>query len=419
MIVRNEEELLPRCLESVRGIVDEMVVCDTGSQDGTAAIAREAGARLVEFAWCDDFSAARNYALAQTRGDWILHLDADEVLLPGARPAIEEALAGTHAGHLLPLENLLDEEGRLVRQTTHLLRLFRNLSAVRYRGRVHEQVSLEEHGLTIGHCAARIRHDGYLNARVAARDKHGRNLRLLEAALAEAPDDLYALYQRGKTLFAMDRTVEAGPSIEEVIGRLEKTVHPERLAYAPRPFLQRAQIAETGGLAHAIPWIERGLALLPGSAELWLRFGLYCHRAGRDSEAQAAWIRSEELAPHADAAAQAAQAGGDLLVQQGRFLEAAAAYGRVVQHAPREFTTWLRLANALLQAGERTQAIAAYEEVLTREPAEPAAALALGTLYFEQGERRRALVAFETAARTYQSPELLQLIELCRASSGP
>lgn len=85
MIVRNEEKVLARCLESVRGCVDEIVIVDTGSSDATKEIAARYTDRIYDFEWIDDFSAARNYAFEQATGDYLLWLDADDVLLPGRR----------------------------------------------------------------------------------------------------------------------------------------------------------------------------------------------------------------------------------------------------------------------------------------------------------------------------------------------
>lgn len=85
IIVRDEETMLPACLASVAGVVDEIVLVDTGSRDGTLALARAAGARVFEQPWSDDFSAPRNLAIAESRGDWVLVLDADERLTRGAR----------------------------------------------------------------------------------------------------------------------------------------------------------------------------------------------------------------------------------------------------------------------------------------------------------------------------------------------
>ena len=90
MIVRDEETNLPRCLASVRGVFDEIVVVDTGSVDRTREVAREYGAKVFEFAWIDDFAAARNAALEHATGDYAFWLDADDVIEPGQR----ETLAG-------------------------------------------------------------------------------------------------------------------------------------------------------------------------------------------------------------------------------------------------------------------------------------------------------------------------------------
>ncbi len=84
MIVRNEEKVLTRCMDSVRGIADEICITDTGSTDKTREIAAQYGTVQV-FPWCDDFSAARNFSFAQARMDYTLWLDADDVLLPSDR----------------------------------------------------------------------------------------------------------------------------------------------------------------------------------------------------------------------------------------------------------------------------------------------------------------------------------------------
>ena len=81
MIVRDEEDVLGRCLESVRDLVDEIIIVDTGSKDRTKEIAAQFEARLFDFVWVDDFAAARNAAFAQASCDYCLWLDADDVLL--------------------------------------------------------------------------------------------------------------------------------------------------------------------------------------------------------------------------------------------------------------------------------------------------------------------------------------------------
>src|ERR1043165_7712525 len=106
LIVKNEARCLARCLESVRGILDEIVVVDTGSTDDTASIAKRYGAKISNFAWKDDFSIARNFALEQATGDWILVLDADE----NASPALcQEILAFVRTKNAIGRLNIVSE----------------------------------------------------------------------------------------------------------------------------------------------------------------------------------------------------------------------------------------------------------------------------------------------------------------------
>ena len=98
MIVKNEEEVLGRCLEGVKGAVDEIIIVDTGSTDLTKEIARKYGANVFDFEWTDDFSEARNFSISKANGDYILWLDADDVITPESR------------ARLLGLKKILERE---------------------------------------------------------------------------------------------------------------------------------------------------------------------------------------------------------------------------------------------------------------------------------------------------------------------
>jgi len=91
MIVRDEQSILGRVLGQAASFCDEMVIVDTGSQDHTPEVAREAGARVIDFVWADDFAAARNASLNACRGDWVLWLDADDIVTPDVQVAIRAA----------------------------------------------------------------------------------------------------------------------------------------------------------------------------------------------------------------------------------------------------------------------------------------------------------------------------------------
>lgn len=185
MIVRDEARCLERCLNSVRDHVDEMVVLDTGSVDATVQLAQDAGAIVRHFEWVDDFSAARNAALAHATGDWVLVLDADEWLESGAE--VLESLRST-APSFAGFVERVDHVAEGVAETSPHLRILP--ARTRYRGRIHEQPQVEGERRRL---AVRIGHDGYQPEHNAK--KAGRNRRLLEVELADQPDNAYLWYK--------------------------------------------------------------------------------------------------------------------------------------------------------------------------------------------------------------------------------
>ena len=203
LIARDEESMLEACLASVRGLVDAIVLVDTGSTDRTVAIARAHGAVIVARPWDDDFAAARNAALPHVAGGFVLSLDADERLAPGAHDAIRAALARDDLDcGLLPLHDAATLEataadvlsGRARRGEPVLLpRLLRRTPDLAWEGIVHEQVAgwARRHP-RIAAVDAPIVHYGAVPSLREARAKNERNLRLLERRCARDPDDAAA-----------------------------------------------------------------------------------------------------------------------------------------------------------------------------------------------------------------------------------
>lgn len=143
MIVRNEEKTLPRCLESAAGLVDEMVIVDTGSTDATRAVALSYTDRVYDFPWRDDFAAARNFAFSKGRMEYLMWLDADDVLLPADREAfldLKRTLSPEVDVVMLPYHSGLDEMGRPV-FTCYRERVVRNLGRDLWEGAVHEAIA--------------------------------------------------------------------------------------------------------------------------------------------------------------------------------------------------------------------------------------------------------------------------------------
>ncbi|MFG6456693.1 glycosyltransferase [Roseateles sp. BYS96W] len=198
VIARDEAPRIGRLLDSVRPWVDDMLVLDTGSVDETVQVARSHGARVEAFAWCDDFAAARNRALALADADWHLVLDADEWLISGGEALQALRQAPPQFVGALQLRDRFDQSpGQQAQATAWLSRVLPG--TVRYAGRVHEQ---PQHALPVQRLALVVGHDGYVADRLA--DKRGRNRRLLARALADAPGDAYLWYQLGKDCAVYD-----------------------------------------------------------------------------------------------------------------------------------------------------------------------------------------------------------------------
>ncbi len=219
-ICRDEAENLDRCLESVRGVADELCVLDTGSTDDTIAVARRHGATVGELPWGDDFAAARNASLGLATGDWALILDADEELVtPGARAALEGfALAHPRAIGRLRLANL-DAEG--AGSEIDLSRFFPLGMGLTFRGKVHEQLAADARELERLDTGAKILHHGYRAETIAARSKLQRNRRLLTLAVEEDPADPYLWYHLGRTAFVAEehqRALDACARAIELLG---------------------------------------------------------------------------------------------------------------------------------------------------------------------------------------------------------
>lgn len=177
MIVKNEEDVLARCLKSVKSIVGEIIIVDTGSTDKTPDIAGEFGATLLQYEWADDFCAARNFSLAHATGDWVLVLDADEVLIYDSEQ-LSRLLADKQAeAYFVRVVNLLGEPPNVGTNENMVVRLFRNNPAYRFEGAIHEQVrpsicraageqALKRAPLT-------VYHDGYLAENIKKKKKSG------------------------------------------------------------------------------------------------------------------------------------------------------------------------------------------------------------------------------------------------------
>ena len=223
MIVRNEESRLGRCLESVRGLVDEIIVVDTGSDDGTISVAKKHGAKVGFFEWCDDFSAARNASISLATGDWIMWLDADDILPLESHAPIRQCISGSREKAYF---FVLDDQGY-----EHIsclqLRLFPNRIDIQFEMPVHEQVtpSLSRIGLEMVQSEIRVLHTGYTTPEVVAGKKE-RYLKIMERWVEAHPQDYMERSHVALTYYSTDRLEEAERAYRFIIE--ESTCYADR-----------------------------------------------------------------------------------------------------------------------------------------------------------------------------------------------
>lgn len=203
MIAKNEANCIERCLESVKPLVDEMIVVDTGSTDGTDEICRKLGAKVHSFEWVNDFSKARNYSLSLAQGSWILWLDADEEIEKDVDvDALRTLVASSdYDMYTFSLNNYYGNkvDGDHVIHIAHP-RLFRNGIGFQFQGSIHETLNIneilpqEKDQTRIGHAPIVIWHYGYLDEYVNVKQKSKRNVSMLKEALADNEEDPWLHY---------------------------------------------------------------------------------------------------------------------------------------------------------------------------------------------------------------------------------
>lgn len=208
MIVKNEEEMLGGCLESIKDVVDEMIVVDTGSTDNTKQIARAHGAKVFDFEWINDFAAARNFSKAQTDCDYVMALDADERFHSIQGQSLRDSLSNQDAPvcfiRLSPADSITDtvedvlEKAEQTSGFTFLPRILKNIDDNDWVGRVHEAPSNTRGATYINVDIVHLGHDKEYRIE---HKKGERNLRLLEEILKDDSDQFPLFY----SYLAMER----------------------------------------------------------------------------------------------------------------------------------------------------------------------------------------------------------------------
>ncbi|MCK6446567.1 MAG: glycosyltransferase family 2 protein [Planctomycetes bacterium] len=389
MIVRDEEQFLPGCLESVKGVVDRMVIVDTGSTDRTREIARAAGAFVVEHPWNDDFAEARNVAIAHVRDGFLLVLDADERLARRSRAALREALELDFDCGLLPLHNAAtlaaaeDDvlSGRARRGDPVLLpRLLRRTPDFAWDGPVHESVTLwlSRAKRRVLSLEVELVHYGSVPDVRAAKKKDERNRILLERRVQAAPQDINA-----RTYLAREyeRAGEGSRALAEC-ARAWNEIDVARAGGIPFSTVQLATLyafllLRAGRLDDAEPVLARAYTEQPDHPNLNVLRGVLHEQRALRVQGEGALER-------------------ELAAAETYFRECVKRRGAVswVETLPgaASWVGWTRLGTVLLLGHRAEEALAAFDAALAEQPQWTEAVLGRAEALCMLGRAEEALI---------------------------
>ena len=247
MIVKNEAQHLADCLQSVKNVVDEIIIVDTGSTDSTIEIADSFNAKIFHFDWINDFSAARNFALSKSNCDWILYLDADERLDEESAKKIRLLTqTDNNIGYYCTIKSYDSENYR--DNTIRYIRFFRNHTEARFEGKVHEQItqSLEKLRFKFIHSDILIHHIGYDISKEGKKQKALRNLKLLEEEYVATKSE-YVLFQIAQSNFILENYETARENFLQLINSksLNNQFKAESFSYLSQIFFNNFQNEQT------------------------------------------------------------------------------------------------------------------------------------------------------------------------------
>ncbi len=360
MIVKNEEHNLPACLASVRDLVDEMIIVDTGSSDNTVAIAHEHGAKVHFFPWQDSFALARNESIRHATGDWIFWMDADDRIDAANQAKLREVfqtLPEQNFGFVMKCLCMPDPETGTATVVDHV-RLFRNHPEIRWKYRIHEQIlpSIRKLGGDVRWAGVTIQHVGYQDASVRKK-KLARDLALLVKEDADNPNDpftlfnLASLYQEQreiqKTLDCLRLSLQLSNPTDSIVRKL----------YAMMAQCQR----QSGQPEAALTTCEEGRRHYPLDAELLFQESLVRQDLGDLPGAEQSLVQliSTKEGNHfasVDTGLRGHKARHNLAVlcmKQHRPAEAESHWRAAIEDAPNFVPAHVGLADLLLSATDR------------------------------------------------------------------
>ncbi|MEW5993344.1 MAG: tetratricopeptide repeat protein, partial [Candidatus Zixiibacteriota bacterium] len=400
MIVKNEEELLPGCLESIRDWVDEIVIVDTGSTDRTVEIAESFGARLFHQPWEGDFSKHRNYSMEHATGEWIFIIDADERVYSEDISLIRKVL--NQADYNLISINVFNVSGEGEEQVTFLpsIRFFRRKLGLKYEGIVHNLL-VPPPGEPIMRAGIRLKHYGYGLSPEKMKEKISRSKALLEKQIAEDPDSAFARFNYAQLL--------RGEGVEG---------HPENAAKILEAAGRALQLTDPNAVS------ERHIHVMAHHQLAWVHFVLgeydkaekYCREALKIKQDYLdALLLLGQIALRQERPDRATEFFNKYLEVQARYNETCETDNIIILHPRSLPAAWYGLGLAAEQKGDRPQAHHYYRKLFETQPGFADTAVRLGRLALGDGDLAEAETAFRKNLEKDKDSiaSLAGLAELC------
>ncbi|MDP3733683.1 MAG: polysaccharide deacetylase family protein [Nanoarchaeota archaeon] len=384
MIVKNEEAYLAQCLSSVQGLADEIIIVDTGSTDRTKEIAVEFTEKIFQFSWCDDFAAARNESLKQATGDWILILDADEVLNQDQFPLLQQALYNKDtAGYRLLTQNYSNDssisgwmpvqEKNMYAQTAQgwypsvKVRLFRRQKEHYFIGRVHEMVdeTIQNNAGKMAFLDVPVHHYGTLRETAAKTQTY---LELSKQKVTANPMNAKAYYELGiqhKELGDYSRAEEA----------FAQSLSLDSVSISPRLNLAVVQ-QKQGKFDSAMENYQQVLG----------------HKKMEPFVSQ-----KQSLSGHTKTNAEAYYGLGFCYFKKGDLKQALNHFLATLQHNPDHLDASINAGAVYEKMGRFTEAVLLLKNAMALNPRSGRAYYNLGVVYQKQLDIARALSCYEKA----------------------
>lgn len=266
MMVKNEEEMLPRCLESIKSLVDEIIIVDTGSTDKTVDIAQSYGASVYFHPWQNDFSLHRNQSISYAQGEWIFIIDADEELKfnNASTEVIREwlrTMPSDSNAAAIPLRDI--QQGQVVMKF-NTARFFRK-GKVKYEGSVHNQPQIHGVGYLCPHMF--INHYGYDLSSEKMAKKEERTKGLLLKRIKDNPKDYMAYFYLCQICATRGHREECVQYGEEYVKHKEELIIEDN--FNPSVYYTVVMnFLKLNNIEKAEEWLRMGLKDIPNDLDL-------------------------------------------------------------------------------------------------------------------------------------------------------